>query len=459
VRINFYFYKLFFKRIPVGLAGCFQYDASTVCLNKSLHSFMKILLIGNGGREHALAWTLSQSRHQPELFFAPGNPGMRELGLRLDLAVDNLDGLLQFALREQIDLTVVGPELPLSLGLADRFREAGLAVFGPGKAGAQLESSKAFAKDFMKAVGVPTAGYAFCPDQSSAMQALESFQPPYVIKEDGLAAGKGVTVAANRDEALAAIDRAGKKAMPVVIEEFLPGRELSVFVFCDGNTLLPCLAAQDFKRIGEGDTGPNTGGMGAYAPVPMATHELMAQVGRQILEPVQKGLKASGLDYRGLLYVGLMVSPEGVCKVVEFNVRFGDPETQVVLPLLEDDLVDLMLATVEGRLTDYAETGLRFKVGQSAVTVVLASEGYPGEVTLNRPIAFPQYLPQNAHIFHAGTRVLPDQSKVTAGGRVLTITGEGPSIEAAREAAYAVAHQVHFEGKTMRCDIAANPAH
>jgi phosphoribosylamine--glycine ligase len=419
---------------------------------------MKILLIGSGGREHALAQTLSQSRHKPELYFAPGNPGMRELGLRLDIAVDNLDALLHFARREKIDLTVVGPELPLSLGLADRFREAGLAIFGPGQAGAQLEASKAFAKEFMQAAGIPTAGYRFCTDQTTALSTLDSFKTPYVIKEDGLAAGKGVTVALTREDAIAAIKRAFRKDMPVVIEEFLAGRELSVFTFCDGDTLLPCLAAQDFKRLGEGDQGPNTGGMGAYAPVPMATPALMEQVQSQILAPIQKGLKNANLDYRGLLYVGLMVSPEGVCRVIEFNVRFGDPETQVVLPLLEDDLVDLLLATVEGRLQEYETTGIRFKPERSAVTVVLASEGYPDKPISGRPIAFPQYLPQNAHVFHSGTQVLPDQSKITAGGRVLAITGEGTSLEEAREVAYAVASQIRFEGKTFRKDIAAQPA-
>jgi phosphoribosylamine---glycine ligase len=419
---------------------------------------MKILLIGSGGREHALAWTLSQSRHKPELFFAPGNPGMRELGLRLDLQVDDISGLLQFAQREKIDLTIVGPELPLALGLADQFREAGLAVFGPGKIGAQLESSKAFAKDFMEKAKVPTAQFQFCLDQDSAIQTLSQFNAPYVIKEDGLAAGKGVTVAANREEAIAAIERASQKNMPVVIEEFLAGKELSVFVFCDGETLLPCIAAQDFKRIGEGDTGPNTGGMGAYAPVPMATPELITQIKNQILKPIAQGLKDQQVPYQGLLYVGLMVSPEGVCKVIEFNARFGDPETQVVLPLLADDLVDLMLATVEGRLQAYEQKGIQFRKDCSAVTVVLASEGYPGEISTGKPIAFPQYLPQNAHIFHAGTKVLPDQSKITAGGRVLNITGEGRTIEEARQAAYEIVKQIRFEGKTYRRDIAANPS-
>jgi phosphoribosylamine--glycine ligase len=423
---------------------------------------MKILLIGNGGREHAVAWSLSQSRHRPELYFAPGNPGMRELGQRLNLEPTDIDGLLLFAQREGIDLTVVGPELPLSLGLADRFREAGLAVFGPGRHGAQLESSKAFAKKLMADHAIPTAGYRVCPDAETALSALSGFAPPYVVKEDGLAAGKGVTIARTRDEAEAAIACAAQKQMPVVIEEFMPGRELSVLAFCDGETLLPCIAAQDYKKIGEGDTGPNTGGMGAYAPVPMATPALMARIRHDILDPVLRALQAEHIAYIGILYVGLMITPDGAPKVVEFNVRFGDPETQVVLPLLEDDLVDLMLATVRSELSRYVRegtgSGLRFKPDTCAVTVVLASEGYPGDYPVNRPILFPQYLPQNVQVFHAGTRVLPDQSKVTAGGRVLNVTGEGATLEEARQNAYRVADQILFEGKTCRRDIAALPA-
>jgi phosphoribosylamine---glycine ligase len=424
---------------------------------------MKILLIGNGGREHAIAWTLSKSVHQPQLYFAPGNPGMRELGQSIDLKVTELDALLAFAQQEQIDLTVVGPELPLSLGLADRFRGAGLAVFGPGRHGAQLESSKAFSKKLMLDYAIPTAGYRFYADAATAVTALSDFTAPYVIKEDGLAAGKGVTIAATRDEAEAAIHCAFQKEMPVVIEEFMQGRELSVLAFCDGKTLLPCIAAQDFKKIGDGDTGPNTGGMGAYAPVPMATPQLMARIRSEILEPVLHALQAEGIEYNGILYVGLMITPEGTPKVVEFNVRFGDPETQVVLPLLEEDLVDVMLATVRGELHQYVagggdSAGLRFKPETCAVTVVLASEGYPGDYPVGRPILFPQYLSQQVQVFHAGTGVLPDQSKVTAGGRVLTVTGEGGSLSEARRHAYAVADKILFDGKTYRRDIGENPA-
>jgi phosphoribosylamine--glycine ligase len=420
---------------------------------------MKILIIGNGGREHAIAQALSQSRHQPELYFAQGNPGMRELGQRLDIEVTDLNGLLLFAQREKIDLTVVGPEVPLSLGISDRFREAGLKIFGPGQAGAQLESSKAFAKDLMAKYHIPTARYVKCPlDRHQTLLALDGFEPPYVIKEDGLAAGKGVTIAENLNQAVAAIDAALQKEMPVVIEEFMQGQELSVLAFYDGETILPCIAAQDFKKVGEGNTGPNTGGMGAYAPVPLATPKLLARAQAEVLEPMVQALKAEGIPYHGILYAGLMITPDGDPRVVEFNVRFGDPETQVVLPLLENDLVDVMLATVNGELHRYKASGIRFKPNASAVTVVLTSKGYPGDYQTGVPIQFPQYLPNDVHVFHAGTKTQPDQTIVTAGGRVLNVTGIGASLEEARQKAYAVASQIGFENIYYRKDIAATPA-
>ncbi len=418
---------------------------------------MKILLIGNGGREHAIAWTLSQSHHQPQLYFAQGNPGMAELGQRLDIEPTDINGLLLFARREQIDLTVVGPEVPLSMGIADQFREAGLKIFGPGKTGAQLESSKVFAKQLMAKYQLPTARYFFCENVNSAQTALDQFSAPYVIKEDGLAAGKGVTIAQNRQEAEAAIRAAFEKNMPVVIEEFMQGQELSVLAFCDSKTMTPCIAAQDYKKAGDGNTGPNTGGMGAYAPVPLATPELMERVNRDILQPMLHALQAEGIDYKGILYVGLMISPEGTPKIVEFNVRFGDPETQAVLPLLDDDLVDVMLATVDGKLDRYSN-GLSFKPETCAITVVLTAKGYPGAYESGTPIFFPQYLSPQTHIFHAGTKVLPDQSKVTAGGRVLNVSALGASLDEARKHAYQVVDQIKFDTKTYRRDIAAAPA-
>lgn len=424
---------------------------------------MKILLVGNGGREHAIAWSLSQSRHQPQLFFAQGNPGLAELGQRLDIEPTDIQGLLLFAQREKIDLTVVGPEVPLSLGLGDRFRAAGLKVFGPNQDGARLEASKAFAKELMAKHNIPTARYGVYTNYQSAIAALQNYQPPYVIKEDGLAAGKGVTIAENLDQAVAAIEQAMQKEIPVVIEEFMQGQELSVLAFCDGKQAIPCIAAQDYKRALDGNVGPNTGGMGAYAPVPLATPELMQRVQREILQPTVNALRSAGIDYRGILYAGLMISPDGTPKVVEFNARFGDPETQVVLPLLQDDLVDLMLAVAQGDLSPYAG-GLRFQPDTCAVTVVLTSQGYPGDYPTGVPIFFPQYLSLDTHIFHAGTRLakpsegFPEQTKVTAGGRVLNVTGLGKSLAEARQRAYAVADQIKFETKTCRRDIAAIPA-
>lgn len=419
---------------------------------------MKILVIGNGGREHAIAWTLSQSRHKPELYFAQGNPGMQELGQRLDIELTDVNGLLLFAERERIDLTIVGPELPLSLGIADRFREKGLNIFGPDQAGAQMEYSKAFAKKLMADYQIPTAQYCFCTEEAVALAALDEFEAPYVIKEDGLAAGKGVTIATDRQQAEAAIRTAFQKEMPVVIEEFMQGQELSVLAFCDGKTVLPCVAAQDYKKVGEGNTGPNTGGMGAYAPVPLATPELMHRVQQEVLNPTVKALQAEGIDYKGILYAGLMITPDGNPRVVEFNARFGDPETQVVLPLLDEDLVDVMMATVNGELHRYAETGLRFRTESKAITVVLTSAGYPGDYETGKPILFPQYLSTDVHVFHAGTKVLPDQTKVTNGGRVLNVTATGDSLEQARQRAYEVVSQIRFDGKYFRPDIAAVPA-
>ena len=427
---------------------------------------MKILLIGNGGREHAIAWRLSQSRYQPELFFASGNPGMQELGQRLDIEVTDLQGLLLFAQREGIDLTVVGPELPLSLGLADLFQQHGLTVFGPVKAGARMEFSKAFAKKLLLDHAIPTAQYRFCETEQEAMDALADFVPPYVIKEDGLAAGKGVTIALQREQAVAAIQTAFQKEMPVVIEEFMSGQELSVLAFCDGKTILPCIAAQDYKKAGEGDTGPNTGGMGAYAPVPLATPDLMARIQRDILEPTLQALQDQGIDYRGILYAGLMITPAGEPKVVEFNVRFGDPETQVVLPLLEEDLVEVMLATANQTLHQYLPQGLCFKPETYAVTVVLTAAGYPGDYEKGQPISLPSHLDNQSLIFHAGTRVLPHQNSelnpdlnvVTNGGRVLNVTGLGATLAEARAAAYETVSRIRFEGKAFRTDIAAQPA-
>lgn len=419
---------------------------------------MKVLIVGSGGREHAIAWKLAQSKHHPELYFAPGNPGMTKLGKRLNIPVTDINALHLFALREKIDLTVVGPEVPLAMGIADLFKEAGLAIFAPSKSASRLESSKAFSKQLMANHQIPTAGYCFCQSEPEALEALKQFKAPYVIKEDGLAAGKGVTVALTLNEAESAITRAFSKSMPVVLEEFMQGQELSVLAFCDGKTILPCVAAQDFKRIGEGNTGPNTGGMGAYAPVPLATPELLKSIVDNILLPTLNGLQQDGILYQGILYVGLMIDEHQNPRVVEYNVRFGDPETQVVLPLMEEDLLEVMLATVNQTLSTYKEKGLAFSSDNKAVTVVLASQGYPGEYETGKPITFPGTHEDQINIFHAGTKQLPDQSVVTSGGRVLSVTATDISLDAAAQKAYAAVDTIEFEGKTFRKDIAKSPA-
>ncbi len=414
---------------------------------------MKILVIGSGGREHAIGWKLAQSEERHELFFAPGNPGMGELGQRLEIKVTDIEGLALFAEREGIDLTVVGPEVPLSMGLADRFREKGLRVFGPDRAGAQIEASKVYAKEMLEKAGVPTAGYAYCEDLPSARKALAVFVAPYVIKEDGLAAGKGVTIAPDREAAEKALEAAFSKDMPVVIEEFLQGEELSVLAICDGQRAIPMISAQDFKKAGEGNIGPNTGGMGAYAPVPFVDKALTQRVQAEVLDPMMAAFRAEGIDYRGVLYAGLMIAPDGTPKVIEFNCRFGDPETQVVLPLLEDDLAAILMRAADGDLGGYPE-GFRFKTGESAVTVVLASEGYPGEYDADQPIRFPDALPENTVLFHAGTRLTPTGEILTNGGRVLNATGLGAGLQAARQNAYRLADAVVFANKVCRRDIA-----
>lgn len=419
---------------------------------------MKILVIGSGGREHALLHQLAKSPHKPELFVAPGNPGMEALAQRLDIDPTDLKGLRLFAQKEAIDLTVVGPEIPLSFGVVDVFEQHGLLIFGPNQQAAQLESSKAFAKQLMKKYRIPTAGYMFCTTIDQARKSLKEFNPPYVIKEDGLAAGKGVTIADDHEDALVALDRAFSKEMPVVMEEFLPGVELSILAICDGHRALPLISAQDFKKAQDGDQGPNTGGMGAYAPVPLATPELMKTIQAQILDPMMVAFAQEGITYRGILYAGLMINSNNQPSVVEFNVRFGDPETQVVLPLLEDDLVDLLTASAKGDLSAYEKNGIRFSK-HHAVTVVLASAGYPGDFEKNIPITAPNSTPSSQILFHAGTKKLPDQTIVSNSGRVFTATGLGDTLEEARTQAYTLCKQVNFANKYHRDDIAAAPSH
>lgn len=421
-----------------------------------------VLIVGSGGREHALGWAITQSPQAPQLFFAPGNPGCEALdnhkAIRLDLAVDNITGIVQFCIRERIDLVVVGPEVPLSLGLGDALRKANIAVFGPNADGANIEASKAFAKQLMQEANVPTAHHVFCDTEAKALDALSQFTAPYVIKEDGLAAGKGVTIAATLAEAHAAITAAFAKSMPVVIEAFMPGQELSVLAICDGKRALPLVGAQDFKKALDGNQGPNTGGMGAYAPVPFVTPELLATVQTQVLDPMIAVFQRHGIDFRGVLYAGLMIGDDGTVRVVEFNCRFGDPETQVVLPLLNTDVLALLWAAAQGDLSAYADTGIPIHANHAAVTVVLTAPGYPNDYPKGSPITLPETLLPSQLLFHAGTRRLPGGVIVTNGGRVLNATGIGKTLAEARAAAYAVAQQVTFDGMTYRRDIAQDAA-
>ncbi|MDK2820783.1 MAG: phosphoribosylamine---glycine ligase [Clostridia bacterium] len=413
---------------------------------------MRILIVGSGGREHALVWKISQSPKVKEIYCAPGNAGIAKLATCVPIEPDNINELVNFARHTGIDLTVVGPEAPLVAGIVDAFKEANLPVFGPSKAAARLEGSKIFAKDLMRKAGVPTADYATFDDEESALAYLGKYPGPMVIKADGLAAGKGVVVASNLDEAKDAVKtmfagKFGNAGHKVVIEEFLKGQEVSILAFCDGKTVLPLLPSQDHKRVGEGDTGPNTGGMGAYAPVPFYTSEVSKQVVEKILEPTIKAMAEAGYPYQGVLYAGLMLTSDGP-KVLEFNCRFGDPETQPLMMLLKSDLVDIMEATINGQL---AEIELEWYPG-SAAGVVLASAGYPGSYTKGEPISGLDSLPSGVEAFHAGTSLKKGQM-VTAGGRVLCITARGENLKAALEKAYAGVETVDFKGKQYRTDI------
>lgn len=419
---------------------------------------MKLLLIGSGGREHALAWKLAQSPLAEIIYVAPGNPGIAELPKCecISLNVEDLDAVAKFAEDNAIGLTVVGPEAPLVAGLADVLEAKGLAVFGPSKAAAQLEGSKAFSKTIMAKYNVPTAFFKTCEDKETALAYVEEKGAPIVIKADGLAAGKGVVVAMNKQDALDAVEDMmgnnifGSAGARVVIEEFMDGEEASLLAFTDGKTIVPMIASQDHKRVGDGDQGPNTGGMGTYAPAPVLTEELRVKATETILKPMIAAMQAEGTPYKGCLYVGLMVKGDSI-KVVEFNCRFGDPETQVVLPLLDSDLVEVMLACAKGNLADI---DVQWKK-QAAVCVVMASEGYPGSYKKGLPItglAEANAL-EGAVVFHAGTKMV-DGQVATNGGRVLGVTAVAEDIKAARDKAYEAVEKINFSGAFCRKDIA-----
>ncbi len=409
---------------------------------------MKTLVIGTGGREHALAWALARDPGVTEVHAAPGNPGIAEVATLHD--VDPMDAVAVAGLAEElgVDLVVVGPEAPLVAGVASGVRARGIACFGPSADAARLEGSKAFAKDVMEAAGVPTAAARVCSTEAEAAAALDAFGPPYVVKDDGLAAGKGVVVTDDRALALAhavACDR-------VVIEEFLDGPEVSLFAITDGRTVYPLQPAQDFKRIFDGDRGPNTGGMGAYTPLPWAPPDLVDEVTRTVLQPTVDEMERRGTPFRGLLYAGLALTSRGV-RVVEFNARFGDPETQPLMALLESPLSPLLVAAATGTLADVPPP--RFHDG-AAVAVVVASAGYPESSSSGDVIVGAETLDRepDVHVFHAGTARREDGRLVTAGGRVLAVVAVGSDLADARAKAYEGVHSITFPGAQSRTDIA-----
>jgi phosphoribosylamine---glycine ligase len=415
---------------------------------------MKILVIGAGGREHALAWKLARSPRVSRVFVAPGNAGTATEDGVTNIAVTAIPELIAFGQRESIALTVVGPEAPLADGIVDAFQAAGLRIFGPSRSAAQLESSKEFAKQFMARHGIPTGAFASFTKAADAHEYISRRGAPIVVKADGLAAGKGVVVATDAGEAHAAIDmmltdhRMGAAGARVVVEEFLEGEEASFIVLADGRHALPLASSQDHKRLRDGDHGPNTGGMGAYSPAPVVTPAIHARVMREVVQPTLDGMERDGMPYVGFLYAGLMIGADGRVKVLEFNCRMGDPETQPIVLRLKSDLVPLIEHAVDGRLdAAAAEWDTRVALG-----VVLAAHGYPdtprkGDVIRGLPAAA-----EDCHVFHAGT-ALVDGQVVVNGGRVLTVTALGHNVRAAQRRAYEMADQIRFDGMQLRRDI------
>jgi phosphoribosylamine--glycine ligase len=417
---------------------------------------MKILVIGAGGREHALAWKLAQGTRVQKIYVAPGNAGTAlEPGVE-NVALTKIPDLISFCKSNHIQLTVVGPEAPLAEGVVDAFREAGLAIFGPTRAAAQLEASKDFAKAFMTRHRIPTARYATFASSHEAKAYVDAQGAPIVVKADGLAAGKGVVVAATREEAHAAVDRImderslGDAGNRVVIEEFLEGEEASFIVMCDGTHVLPLATSQDHKRLRDGDEGPNTGGMGAYSPAPVVTPKIHARVMREIILPTVQGMAAEGAPYVGFLYAGLMIGRDGIPKTLEFNCRLGDPETQPIILRLKSDLVELIERALAGSL-DRAEADWDRR---SALGVVLAAPGYPDEPRKGERIEGLPKAAEDCRVFHAGTR-LEGKNVLTNGGRVLCVTALGDSVKMARTRAYEAVDRIRFPGMQFRRDIGA----
>jgi phosphoribosylamine--glycine ligase len=416
---------------------------------------MKILIVGSGGREHAMVWKLAQSPRTPTLYCAPGNAGIESQATCVPIKADDIAGLKAFVQSEKIDLTVVGPEAPLALGIVDEFRKAKLKIFGPTKGAARIEASKVFSKEIMVNAKILTAQAQSFDRVASALAYLDQHELPVVIKADGLAQGKGVVVATTREEAKQAVRDSmehvvfGQAGQRVLIEQFLDGEELTIMAFTDGRTVVPMLPAQDHKRVGNGDTGPNTGGMGAYCPAPLGTMALREQVTRQVLYPAVETLSRMGCPFQGVLYAGLMIV-KGTPYVLEFNARMGDPETQVVLPLLKTDFLEVIEAIIEHRLDQITVDWHN----ETAVCVVMASGGYPGTYQTDRPIhGLPTKTDATVVVFHAGTRRI-GADVVTAGGRVLGVTGRGKTLAAAQTEAYRAVKSIAFEGAHYRTDIA-----
>lgn len=415
---------------------------------------MDVLVVGGGGREHALAWRLARSRHISRVYVAPGNAGTaRDDGL-FNVAISATDDLVDFAKRESISMTIVGPEAPLSEGIVDAFQAAGLRIFGPTKAAAQLESSKDYAKAFMAQHGIPTSVYKTFDDASAAHAYVRTRGAPIVVKADGLAAGKGVIVAQTEDEAHQAVDMMlvehgmGGAGARIVIEDFLDGEEASFIAMVDGKHVLALASSQDHKRLLDGDKGPNTGGMGAYSPAPIVTPAMHARVMREVIQPVVKGMAQSGTPYVGFLYAGLMIAADGSPKVLEFNCRLGDPETQPIMLRLKSDLYDLLDQALKGELDKVeAEWDRRVALG-----VVMAAAGYPASPRKGDEISGLPDLLEDAHVFHAGTTT-NDGKIVTSGGRVLCVTALGDTVRVAQRRAYEIAESIRFDGRQMRSDI------
>ncbi len=433
---------------------------------------MKVLVVGGGGREHAICWKLAQSPKVDELYCAPGNAGIAQVAECADINAEDIEGICRFASEQKIDLAVIGPEVPLAMGIVDELLKCGIKAFGPDRKCSQLEASKSFTKAFLRRHGIPTAGYREFTDKDELLRSLGIYGYPMVLKADGLAAGKGVVIAENEEDARSAVEEMmglkvfGSAGEKIVVEEFLTGVEASVLCFVDENSIVPMESAQDYKRIFDGDKGPNTGGMGTYSPSLLFTPELEERIRKEILEPTLAGFQKDGLDFKGVLFIGLMISEDGP-KVIEFNNRFGDPETQSVLPRLDSDLMEIFMAVIENRLAD---VDIKWKP-EKAVCVVAASGGYPGSYEKDKVIGGLDKVDEDVMVFHAGTvkkstdqlgclsegkagcTGSPHMATVTAGGRVLGITALGDSHEAARAKAYDNIKRIRFEGMQYRKDI------